>query len=215
VYNKFEQAFVDKVDALFENDRARAIANLSSEHYEYLVLEAPYIKFRYSAIDNELVALLKVLTCDALVTYAQFHTSKPPGFPDLPLSFYACKDMKDKRDKRAQLTGLFGTSQLLARWDKGHPSFDAFNCGLMADERTPKDLREDFELRQIFPPKRLQGLTEGSYWCTFKTLGAWCDLVARIDASVKRQFDNPNYQATMAESLFRQVSAPVLREMFS
>jgi hypothetical protein len=215
MYSKFEQVLVDEVDRLFEDDRARAIANLSPEHYEYLVLEAPHIKFRYSAIDNELVAILKVLTCDALVTYAQFHTSKPPGFPDLPLSFDACTDMKDKRDKRAQLTGLFGTSQLRARWDKGHPPLDAFTRGLMADERTPKNLREDLELRQIFPPKRLQGLAEGSYWCTFETLRAWCDLVARIDASVKRQFGNPNYQATMAESLFRQVSAPVLREMFS
>lgn len=184
--NKFEQAFVNEIDALFEDDRARALATISSELHKFLILEAPGVRFKYSATDDELVAILKVLSRDALVTYAQFHASKPLGFPELPISFDACKEMKNKRYPCAQLTGFFGLSQLMARWDKKHPTFKPFFRGLLADERTPKQLREDPELRKMFSPKPLEGLRQGGYWATPATLKGWVDLVARIDASVRQ-----------------------------
>jgi len=191
MYEKFERVLVDKVDKLFEDGRARAIAALNAEHLnKFLILEAPGIKFRYSATDDELVGILKVLACDALITYALFHFDKPSGFPELPISFDACKDMKDKRDPRAQLVGCFGYSQLLARWDENHPAFRLFCRGLLADKRTPKRLREDPELQQMFPPKRLEGLVEGSYWTTPDMLKGWINLVARIDASVRQPIDS-------------------------
>src|SRR5262245_49387734 len=122
--DKFEQAFIDEIDKLFENDRARAIADLNAEHLnKFLILEAPGIKFRYSATDDELVTILKPLAYAALVAHARFHWDKPFGFPELPITFNACKDMKDKRDKRAQLVGCFGFSQMLAKWSRKHPTF--------------------------------------------------------------------------------------------
>ena len=185
-----QQAVAGKIDALFENDRARAFAGLSSECHKFLILEAPGIKFRYSATDDEIVAILKVLARYALIAHVQFHLSKPPGFPELPITWDACKDMKDRRDKRAQLVGCFGTSQMRARWDKKHPTFKPFCRGLMADARTPKRLRDDSELQRMFPPKQLRGLVQGAYWCSPATLKGWVNLVARIDASVRQPVDN-------------------------
>jgi hypothetical protein len=40
------QAVAGKIDAPFENDRARALANLPSDCHKFLILEAPGIKFR-------------------------------------------------------------------------------------------------------------------------------------------------------------------------
>jgi hypothetical protein len=185
-----QQAVADKIDALFENDRACAFANLSSDCHKFLILEAPGIKFRYAATDDELVAILKVLARDALIAFVQFHFSKPPGFPELPITPYACEDMRASRDKRAQLVGCFGTSQMRARWDKKHPTFKPFCRGLMADARTPKRLRDDSELQRMFKPKPLRGLVEGAYWCTPATSKAWVTLVARVDASVRQPVDN-------------------------
>jgi hypothetical protein len=185
-----QQAVAGKIDALFENDRARAFASLSPECHKFLILEAPGIKFRYSATDDELVGILKVLARDALIAYVQFHLSKPPGFPELPITPYACEDMKARRDKRAHLVGCYGTSQMRARWDKKHPMFRPFCRGLMADARTSKRLRNDSQLRQMFPPKQLRGLVQGSYWCSPATLDGWINLVARIDASVRQPVDN-------------------------
>jgi hypothetical protein len=185
-----QQAIACKIDALFENDRARAFASLSSDCHKFLILEAPGIKFRYSATDDELVAILKVLACDALIAYTQFHLSKPPGFPELPITPYACEDMKARRDKRAQLVGCFGTSQMRARWGKKHPTFKPFCRGLMADARTPKRLRDDSELQRMFPPKQLRGLVQGSCWCSPATWRGWVNLVARIDASVRQPVDS-------------------------
>jgi hypothetical protein len=98
--------------------------------------------------------------------------------------------MRESRDKRAQLVGCFGTSQMRAKWDKKHPTFKSFSRGMMADARTPKRLRNDPELRRMFPPKQLRGLVEGSYWCTPTTWKEWVTLVARVDASVRQPVEN-------------------------
>src|SRR5262249_12696101 len=161
---------VDEVDKLFDDDRARGFAIISPELHKFLILEAPGIKFRYSATDDELVGILKPLAFAALVAHAQFHWDKPPGFPELPISFDACLTMKERCDKRAQLVGCFALSLLRAKWSEKHPAFKRFCRGLMEDTRTPKQLREDPELQKMFPPKLLRGLVEGPYWCTAKML---------------------------------------------
>jgi hypothetical protein len=181
-----QQAVAGEIDALFENDRARAIATVSSELHKFLVLEAPGIKFPYVVTDDELVAMLKPLSRDALITYVQHHLSKPPGFPDLPISPDACREMEERHDKRAQLVGRYGTSQMRARWDKRHPTFKRFCRGLMADKRTPTNLRNDLELYQMFPPKWLRGLQQDRCWGTADTLKEWARLVWRVDTSLEQ-----------------------------
>jgi hypothetical protein len=180
-----QQKVAGEIDALFENERARALATIWSDSREFLVLEAPGIKFPYNAMDDELVAMLKPLSCDALITYVQHHLSKPPGFPELPISPDACREMEEQHDKRAQLVGRYGTSQMRARWVKRHPTFKPFCRGLLADERTPPNLRNDLELRQMFPPKPLQGLQQDGYWSTADTREAWAHLVWRVDTSLE------------------------------
>jgi hypothetical protein len=180
-----QQAVAGKIDALFDDERARALATVSSEVHEFLVLEAPGIKFPYNAMDDELVAILKPLSCDAMIVYVQHHLSKPPGFPELPITSYACQDMEEQHDKLAQLVGRYGTSQMRARWVKRHPTFKLFCRGLLADERTPPNLRNDPELRQMFPPKPLQGLQQDGYWSTADTRKAWARLVWRVDTSLE------------------------------
>jgi hypothetical protein len=203
------QKVADQVDELFEKERALGIANVGAVNAKYLVIDAPIIGLLYSAIDDELIAELKALTCRGLATWARFHRSKPSGFPDLPLSFDAGQKMICDRDPRVALVGYYGHSQLMAKWDEEHPSFNDFCRGLLACKHAPKRLRE---LRWMFPPKPLEGLPddEGLYWRTPETLRAWCNLMARCDASVMRELDDPNYHAVVAEraeSLFRQVTA--------
>jgi hypothetical protein len=222
--NKFEQAFVDQVDKLFEQDRATVCETVDAFDWKYTVLSAPFIRVSYAMFDDELIEALKTLTCKALAKQAQFHESKPSWAPDLPLSFHASRELKCECAPRVRLVGYFGLSQLLAQYDEAHPAFDPFCRGLLADERTRKNLREDSMLQQVFPPKRLDpargglapsGLAQAGYWYTFETLRAWCDLRARVSASVTHRLDDPDAQAVEASRLFQLALAPELREMFS
>jgi hypothetical protein len=201
-----QQAIANQVDMLFEKGRAHAIANLSSADRKSLILEAPIIKLLYSAVDDELIAMLKVVACDAVVAWQRFHESKPPGLPDLPVNSVACNKLLGERDYRLQLLGKYGVSQRGSLFNREHPSFPDFNCGVMACKYAPKYLREDLEMLRDYPPKWLDGLSnhEGLFWHTDDTLFAWCELTARIKASIKHRLDDPNYQANMVNSLLRQ-----------
>ena len=213
--NKFERAIVDQVDRLFEEDRAIVCENIGAPNWKRVVLSAPFIELHYAMFDDELISELKELTCNALATQARFHASKPSWAPDLPLSLNAGGKLKRKHDLRMRLVGYYGISQLVAKYVESHPAFEPFCRGLMADARTPKNLREDPGLRQLFPPKKLNGLAQGGYWFTPQMLEAWCDLMARIGASILHKLDDPDRQAAVAARLFQQTIAPELREMFS
>jgi hypothetical protein len=201
-----QQAVANQVDMLFEKNRARAITNLSSADRKSLILEAPIIKLLYSAIDDELIAMLKTVTCDAVVAWQRYDESKPPGLPGLPVNSVACNKLLNERDYRLQLLGKYGGSQRGSLFDKGHPSIRDFNCGIMANEHTPKWFREDPELLREFPPKWLDGLSnhKGSFWYTDDTLFAWCKLTARIKASITHRLGDPDYQTSVVNSLLRQ-----------
>jgi hypothetical protein len=225
--NKFEQALVNQVDRLFEEDRATVCETVDAFDWKYTILSAPFIRVSYAMFDDELIATLKELTCKALAQQAQFHEIKPFWAPDLPLSFHASRELKFECDPRVRLVGYFGLSQLLAQYDESHPAFDRFCSGLLADERTRKNLREDPELRRLFPPEKfyglvqgedglvLGGLAQGGWWYSIETLRAWCDLRARVGASVTHRLDDPNAQAVEASRLFQKALAPELRAMFS
>jgi hypothetical protein len=222
--NRFEQALVDQVEALFEEQRAIVCETIGAPDWKRVILSAPFVEIHYAMFDDELIAELKDLICNALATQARFHASKPSWAPDLPLSLNAGRELKRKRDPRVRLVGYYGISQLVAKYDESHPAFEPFCRGLMADARTPKNLREDPDLQRLFPPKRLglapgglapSGLAQGGYWYTLETLKSWCDLMARVGASILRKLDDPSRQAMVASRLFQQALAPELREMFS
>jgi len=212
--DKFERAFVDEVDRIFEKDRTAACENVSAPDWKRTILSAPFIELHYAMFDDALIAELKNLICKALTAQMRFHESKPAWAPDLPLSFNAGRELKSKRDPRVQLVGYYGISQLIAQYDEDHPAFKLFVCGLLADERTPKKLREDPTLQRMFPPKYMRELGQGGYWYTPATLGAWCDLMTKVGASVVR-CDNPKHQAEVAYQLFREAMTPELERMFS
>jgi hypothetical protein len=69
-------------------------------------------------------------------------------------------------NSRINLVGRFGWSWLLLKWDRAHPSFHDYACGLMAYEHAPHYayLRDDPELQQEFPPKPLAGIDKGLHW---------------------------------------------------
>jgi hypothetical protein len=222
---RFEQAFVGQVDKLFEQDRATVCETVDAFDWKYTVLSAPFIKVSYAMFDDELIATLKELICKALTEQAQFHESKPSWAPDLPLSFAASRELKCECDPRTRLVGYFGLSQLLAQYHELHPAFDRFCRGFMADERMRTYFREDPELRRMFPPEKicglapgeglLQGLSQAGFWYTFETLKSWCDLRARVCASIHYRLDDPDAQTAQAAYLFQKTLAPELQKMCS
>jgi len=64
----------------------------------------------------------------------------------------------ERGDGQMQLLGQFASSLLGDKWDPAHPSFDRFCRGLMAEPGAPAHLRNDPELRRLYPPKRLREL---------------------------------------------------------
>jgi hypothetical protein len=144
---------------------------------------------------------------------------------NLPLSFAASQELKNECDPRLRLVGYFGLSRLLAQYHELHPAFDRFCSGLMADERAQTYLRENSELRKMFPPRKLRGVVPGEgliegvtrtgFWYTLETLKAWCDLRARVCASITHRLDDPDRQTAESAYLFQKVLAPELQKMFS
>src|SRR5262245_19213170 len=95
--------FADHVDALFEKDCA-TIKN-AGVNVIYLVLQAPYIEFIYSALDDAIVPELKDLVCAALAARERYRRSKPAWAKDLPLSIDACEMMEGSSCPRVQAVG--------------------------------------------------------------------------------------------------------------
>jgi hypothetical protein len=84
-----------------------------------------------------------------------------PGWPELPLRQEDCERLEHNDDPQLAALGLFGSSLRSEQWDVRHPGFRAFVSGLMAYEHTPREIRNDPDLQQLFPPRRLEGLCDG------------------------------------------------------
>lgn len=63
-----------------------------------------------------------------------------------------------------RLLGYFGRSWRWNNWDERHPPFDTFCSGVLDYICSPPELRMDPELRKMFPPKALAGLTTPLQW---------------------------------------------------
>jgi hypothetical protein len=63
------------------------------------------------------------------------------------------------------LLGSYACSLMMMSYDyRGHPSFHAYSCGVMAHQRAPNHVRDDPELRAEFPAKELPGLSGRLVW---------------------------------------------------
>jgi hypothetical protein len=83
----------------------------------------------------------------------------------LPLRMELCDTFIYKDHYNAlRLLGYFGRSWRWNNWDEQHPEFDAFCCGVLDYICSPPELRMDPELRKMFSPKALAGLTTPLQW---------------------------------------------------
>ena len=90
-----------------------------------------------------------------------------PGWPELPLRQEDCERLENNDDPQLAVLGLFGSSLRSEHWNVRHPGFRAFVSGLMAYEHTPREIRNDPDLQQQFPPRRLKGLCDG--WLNWRS----------------------------------------------
>jgi hypothetical protein len=99
----------------------------------------------------------------ALKAQERFAAEKSSDMPGLPLNVR--RDDPGSFKWRSGLHYLVEayTCSLRCRdfWPEGHPNFETFARGVMADSWTPAQFRNDPDLLRRFPPKRLPGLGSG------------------------------------------------------
>jgi hypothetical protein len=120
---QYERFFADHVEELFEQSRANGIKGHGAVNLKYYVLEAPYIKLIYSAVDDEIIARLKPMVCAALAWQVQFRKTKPSGAPELPINYDDCERLRGSRSSRMRRVGEFGYSLWMSQWHPEHPEF--------------------------------------------------------------------------------------------
>jgi hypothetical protein len=124
---------------------------------------------------------LRQLVVAALIAREKFRETAPVWAPPLPLRYEDCEALQDDDDPRLNLVGFFGASLRLADFDcAAHPCFHVFSSGMMGYEHAPLELRSDRKLRLEFPPKKLEGLTDGVMrWRSEETIAFDRDMLAR------------------------------------
>jgi hypothetical protein len=92
-----------------------------------------------------------------------FRRFGPPGLPPLPLNYDEREDLKSG--------GVPHVWAWFARSLEGrdynvleHPGWADFAPGVMASEFAPGFIKNDEELKRLYPPKALPGLGPGLYW---------------------------------------------------
>jgi hypothetical protein len=117
----------------------------------------------------------------ALAARAKFYREVPER-PILPLRQEDCEALANDDRPQVQVVGLFGDSWRYAGWDRQHPSFRRYCCGLLACDYAPDEIRNDRSLQLEFPPVRLDGLADG--WLVWRSdekivwdrqHKAWCE----------------------------------------
>jgi hypothetical protein len=150
------QAFVDFIEAQFEEQRARAIETYGAETLPYLIAESPCIAIKYAAVDDGTIAVLKLMACRALERRVQFRQARPPWAPDLPIDYADCVELEGSTCARMQCVGEYGSSLLISGWDPAHPFFDDY-C------------------RETGP---------GRYWHQDETIPKFMQFLHRVDAGI-------------------------------
>jgi hypothetical protein len=123
-----EQAFANRVEELFEEQRTQAIKRYGdARKLKYLIGEAPVIEFKYAAADDGIIAMLKPMICRALARRRQFRLEpNHPWAPTLPLCFDDCREMGFDASSSIRRVGRYATSLYVSLWDPAHPLFDDY-----------------------------------------------------------------------------------------
>jgi hypothetical protein len=91
----------------------------------------------------------------------EWHARTGPSWARrLPLLEEECETLLFNEHNAIRLFGHFGRSLRWTDWDyERHPTFDTFCSGVLASPYCPIDLKLDPELRRMFPPKALAGIS--------------------------------------------------------
>jgi hypothetical protein len=77
----------------------------------------------------------------------------------LPLRMEECESLQYNEHNALRLLGHFGLSLRWNKWDiERHPPFETFCRGVIACA-CPIEMQRDRELRRMFPPQALAGIT--------------------------------------------------------
>ena len=99
----------------------------------------------------------------ALLARERFARTGPTDAPPLPLSYDEREDLKV--GGLSTLVALYARSWEGRDYDKEHPEFFDYACGVMASEHMGyPGIKEDEQLKKRFPPRHLNGLGPGLYW---------------------------------------------------
>jgi len=171
--HKFEQ----DVDKLFEAEKSRTLA--CGKEFA----DVPVVGGRYCVLYPEkMIAMFKRNVCLALAANKWWKGHKPSWAPpDLPLNDAEHKKLlEDDENPRLILVSDYSSSLGQLQWDYLiHPSFHDYACGRMAHPHAPNYLRNDPELLQEFPPRKLAGLHVNSYWHSPEMVAEWLQIFRR------------------------------------
>jgi hypothetical protein len=119
--------------------------------------------------------------CKALIARERFHQDAP-GWPCLPLHEDVRKVLVNDDNPRLNILAYYANSLEGEGWDyEGHPRFGVFASGIMACEYAPREIRNDLNLQQEFPPRPLAGLCDGQLvWRSPERLAEDRDMLHRV-----------------------------------
>jgi hypothetical protein len=144
----------------------------------------------------------------ALAAAWQFYQEYGPDYGVLlPLHQKDCELLQNADDVRLNLVGYYGLSQLYACWDEQHPNFRIFNCGLMANDQTPAEIRNDVGLQREFPPHPLVGF-DGLHW---RSPESWAEVRWVQAAEAVRAKANCRRKTTSVETMVRATQFALAR----
>jgi hypothetical protein len=103
---------------------------------KYSIAGAPYIKFLYSAVDDDVIAKLKPIIVRALAWRWRFGETKPSWSPDLPINFDDIDKLQNSISKGVRAVGDFAYSLMASQWDETHSEFSDW---LARKQRRPDD----------------------------------------------------------------------------
>jgi hypothetical protein len=152
---------MDSRKTLIEAEVDRLFAEMNAKRGEYCVNPVTGGTFIWG---DDPIALQKRQAVHALVAREWFAAYGPADAPTLPLTD---RDIQDYREARGLTggVGFYARSLSFRQWDiRNHPIFDEFVRGLLAINTDMWGLEKDENLKKVFTPRPLAGMTPGCYW---------------------------------------------------
>src|SRR5258705_12010210 len=89
----------------------------------------------------------------ALVAREQFQKTGPNWGRPLPISWDEIGQLENIDNGLLNVLGFFANSMWHAGWDERHPDIAGYAGGLLACKRCPAEIRNDVDVRAMFPPR--------------------------------------------------------------